>query len=970
MDAQKNQKKRPALGIEPRPSSGGRPDEWCGVAGARALRVRVGSAEAPAAAHARRLSPPPPARRASTPPPPHNNKPVTGPEEPVATEAVALKAVGAVSPLTAASAPVRGAPAQSSYALERRPRHDHHHRPPDPPPPQSSASILPCCCAPELRGGGGCACSSAAWSSRARSSIIRGNDSFTDLGLHDKKICTCNDSFTDHRVSDKHFKNGVRECNSSSDENRSSGHASMSDSGGAGEAGREEPKRTRQPPHVRAKHRAHNKLQSPWPGGGGLEDIRSAIKQLTLRSRDSSSTATSGASSGGGGSNNGAPDNGSAAEARRRRAPLVRQPSLDTVCTNVTSADEFVWVDSHNRLVELRCVPWTASEIGRALQTGRCRELAPRLAPDTPPRLAYLLQRALVRISREAQRLSQNFGFCSKHEVAGAFRIVLSTPLADACIKGCQRAATMYATSGSAARRLGSAARARTSLAPGRFQRWMLDVRVASFVHEYAAIYLCAGIETLLEEIALIAGSSAATGPVTPAVVDHAVANCADLWGLLQPYSHLNAGRVASGALSLSRWESVSSMGSGSSSSASRPEHRQLGLSHDSGITTNGSGGSGTSAGSNGSSTGSGASGASVLLTTCAGSAAELRAVLRRVAPRHAPLAPSAERALYYFMRCSQFVAIVAINMNVRRSPPASPSLPPPESESANVKPRRGTAKPSTSAASSSTNELSKFRDDIKKMLHSWKNEQENNFKHILSEQNVHMSKLTADLAELKTQNSAIHKTNQEIEKCLAFVNQQYEDMKLQIVILQKEKREYLNTIQDLEKKITDIQQSSRSAAIEIRNVPANERETTTDLAQIVSSIGNILSVSTSGVRDIYRIPGKPGTNKPIVAEFNSVETKNKVVAAAKTYNRAHHGEERLNTTNIGFQNKPQPIYISEHLPSSVKKIFYLAREFAKVNKYQFCWSANGKVFLRKEQGAKHIVVKSANFLSELQNQP
>lgn len=43
----------------------------------------------------------------------------------------------------------------------------------------------------------------------------------------------------------------------------------------------------------------------------------------------------------------------------------------------------------------------------------------------------------------------------------------------------------MYATSGSAARRLGSAARARTSLAPGRFQRWMLDVRVAPFVHEF-----------------------------------------------------------------------------------------------------------------------------------------------------------------------------------------------------------------------------------------------------------------------------------------------------------------------------------------------------------------------------------------------------------------------------------------------------------------------------------------------------
>ncbi|KAJ8725293.1 hypothetical protein PYW07_016251 [Mythimna separata] len=70
--------------------------------------------------------------------------------------------------------------------------------------------------------------------------------------------------------------------------------------------------------------------------------------------------------------------------------------------------------------------------------------------------------------------------------------------------------------------------------------------RVAS-VSLYRYIYLCAGMETLLEEIALIAGGSAASTPITPAAVDHAVAHCADLWGLLQPYSHLNAGRVASG---------------------------------------------------------------------------------------------------------------------------------------------------------------------------------------------------------------------------------------------------------------------------------------------------------------------------------------------------------------------------------------------------------------------------------------
>lgn len=54
-------------------------------------------------------------------------------------------------------------------------------------------------------------------------------------------------------------------------------------------------------------------------------------------------------------------------------------------------------------------------------------------------------------------------------------------------------------------------------------------------------------METLLEEMTLIAGTQSPGAAVTPAAIDLAVANTADLWGLLQPYSHLNAGRVASG---------------------------------------------------------------------------------------------------------------------------------------------------------------------------------------------------------------------------------------------------------------------------------------------------------------------------------------------------------------------------------------------------------------------------------------
>ncbi|GBP12965.1 hypothetical protein EVAR_73649_1 [Eumeta japonica] len=102
----------------------------------------------------------------------------------------------------------------------------------------------------------------------------------------------------------------VQECHSSSDENRSSGHASMSDTGGhgssspggvalgplpedrlaAGVTNRSTRSRTTAN-HPRSRHRA-NPVKAPW-SGNGLEDIKLAIQQLTMRSQTSTSTYSS-----------------------------------------------------------------------------------------------------------------------------------------------------------------------------------------------------------------------------------------------------------------------------------------------------------------------------------------------------------------------------------------------------------------------------------------------------------------------------------------------------------------------------------------------------------------------------------------------------------------------------------------------------------------------------------------------------
>lgn len=409
----------------------------------------------------------------------------------------------------------------------------------------------------------------------------------------------------------------VNECHSSSDENRSSGHASMTSDTGHGSsspganlgtlpedrlAGGNRTSRSRgaNTGHSRSRHRV------PW-SGSGLEDIKSAIQQLTMRSQTSTSTYSSLSA-------------GSESSEPARR--LGRYSSMETINTNVTAADEFIWVDSHNRLVELQHPPWSQHCISRVIRSGRCSQHSERISTEAVPRLGYLLQRALVRIAREVQRLSIGIGLCSKHEVSGAFKIVLCPALSDSCIKACLRAAAMFSVPGDSALRQSKSSRAGLQLPVGRFHRWMADARLGRFVHEYAAVYLTAGLENLLEEILLQCLPTDNALPLTATGLEHSIASSGDLWGLLQPYAHLNAGRIASGALTMPRWTSQTSIGSNSGSQN---------------VSTN-------------------ASMEPCLLTTCVGNISELKDIVLRAENKfpHTSISHAALIALFYFMRCSQ----------------------------------------------------------------------------------------------------------------------------------------------------------------------------------------------------------------------------------------------------------------------------------------------------------------------------
>ncbi|XP_061060442.1 ankyrin repeat and BTB/POZ domain-containing protein 3 isoform X2 [Eubalaena glacialis] len=266
-----------------------------------------------------------------------------------------------------------------------------------------------------------------------------------------------------------------------------------------------------------------------------------------------------------------------------------RHNSFDTVNTALVEDSEGLdCAGQHcSRLLpDLDEVPWTLQELEALLLRSRDPRAGPvapgGLPKDALAKLSTLVSRALVRIAKEAQRLSLRFAKCTKYEIQSAMEIVLSWGLAAHCTAAALAALSLYNMSSAGGDRLGRGKSARCGLtfSVGRVYRWMVDSRVALRIHEHAAIYLTACMESLFRDIyarvvasglprscsgpgpGSSSGPGQGSGPGAAPTLEHTVNNDSEIWGLLQPYQHLICGKNASGNLSLPTYCSDHNRGS------------------------------------------------------------------------------------------------------------------------------------------------------------------------------------------------------------------------------------------------------------------------------------------------------------------------------------------------------------------------------------------------------------------------
>ncbi|XP_070803901.1 ankyrin repeat and BTB/POZ domain-containing protein 3 isoform X2 [Pituophis catenifer annectens] len=196
-----------------------------------------------------------------------------------------------------------------------------------------------------------------------------------------------------------------------------------------------------------------------------------------------------------------------------------RHNSFDTVNTVLVEDSEVLdCAGQHcSRLLpDLEEVPWSLDEVEAVLLPQRKEARGLGVAPaasggdgggplckDALARLSTLVSRALIRLAREAQRLSLRFAKCTKYEIQSAMEIVLGWSLASGCTAAALGALSLYNMSSSGGDRFsrGKSTRCGLTFSVGKFYRWMVDSRVAVRIHEHAAIYLTACMENLFREV-------------------------------------------------------------------------------------------------------------------------------------------------------------------------------------------------------------------------------------------------------------------------------------------------------------------------------------------------------------------------------------------------------------------------------------------------------------------------------------
>lgn len=264
------------------------------------------------------------------------------------------------------------------------------------------------------------------------------------------------------------------------------------------------------------------------------------------------------------------------------------------------------------------------------------------------------------------------------------------------------------------------------------------------------------------------------------------------------------------------------------------------------------------------------------------------------------------------------------------------------------------------------TDALNNFRSEIMSELKS-------TLKDFFHNQNDALMKLTTDVRNFSVELKGIKETQEKIALENTKLQTDFKNLKKdsenKIISLEKSLADSNSTIQDLNAKIQLSEQQGRCNNLEISGVPLIKGE---NLVSIITTLSVKIGVCLerpdidyikrvrrfSTQNDGYK-SSESGLFPNIIVRFTQRKKKQDFLAAV----RARRG---ITSADLDINGAAKPVFVNDHLTPQNKLLYRQVRITAKENNFKFVWLNDSKIFVRKSETSKPILINSNEDLSKI----
>lgn len=227
------------------------------------------------------------------------------------------------------------------------------------------------------------------------------------------------------------------------------------------------------------------------------------------------------------------------------------------------------------------------------------------------------------------------------------------------------------------------------------------------------------------------------------------------------------------------------------------------------------------------------------------------------------------------------------------------------------------------------------------------------------------ITELRADFKRVEANlGASLNSCHEELAETKQIVNKQREELAAWMRTVEELRTENCTLrkqVAVLESRVDESEQYSRRNTLEIHGVPVQKGES---VVSLVKAVGRALDypVEDSMIDACHRLRVREGSGKPPGIIIRMVRRMD-----ADALLQKRRVKRNLNTSDIGLTTtSADAVYVNESLTPARRRLLHLARQAKNEKGYAFLWIRGGKILLRKDQGAKVIVVSHLEDLKNL----